>query len=100
MSLNIMAAASAASALAWSRQNGSWPNLTLLTSHAMAMGSLSLSLSLELLLSFQRKVKFLPFAGIYSTPSSEASPLVIPVAKEKVVLCCGLCPEFRSGFVS
>jgi hypothetical protein len=62
--------------------------------------SLSLSLSLELLLSFQRKVKFLPFAGIYSTPSSEASPLVIPVAKEKVVLCCGLCPEFRSGFVS
>lgn len=47
-------AASAASALAWSRQNGSRPKLTLLTSQAMAMGSLSLSL--ELLLSYQRKV--------------------------------------------
>jgi hypothetical protein len=88
-------AASAASALAWSRQNGSRPDLTLLTSQAMATGSLSLSL--ELLLSYQHKVKFPHFAGIYSATLSEASPLVIPVAKENVVLCGGLAPELEVG---
>jgi hypothetical protein len=57
----------------------------------------SLSLSLELLLSYQRKVKFLPFAGNCFAPSLEASPLVAPVAKEKVVLCGGLAPELAVG---
>jgi hypothetical protein len=88
-------AASAASALAWSQQNGSRSKLTLLSSQAMAMGSLSLSL--ELLLSYQRKVKFFPFAGNCSAPLPEASHLVAPVTKEKVVLCGGLAPELAVG---
>ncbi len=57
----------------------------------------SLSLSLELLLSYQRKVKFFPFAGNYSARSPEAFHLVAPVAKEKVVLCGGLASELAVG---